>query len=107
MDAEAFKQLIQKTRLTPIQIAALCGVSPRTLRRWRSGAGIPPQAAVILLELIARHGVRVASEIDSPTLSGWLAGLIRDMRGESLCMIQRRLGCGYGVIARALAPNSG
>lgn len=107
MDAEPFQKLIQKTRLTPLQIAALCNVTPRTVRRWRSGAGIPPQAAVILLELIARHGVRVASELDSPTLASWLAGLIRDMRGESLSMIQRRLGCGYGVIARALRPNSG
>lgn len=102
MDADHFDKLITKTGLTQIQISELCGVTTRTLRRWRSGKTIPPQAAIILLELIGRHGVRLASEINSPTLAIWLAGLIRDMRGESLCTIQRRLGCGYGVIARAL-----
>ncbi|MFZ5565886.1 MAG: hypothetical protein ACOY95_02670 [Pseudomonadota bacterium] len=102
MDADHFNRLISQTQLTPEQVARLCDVTPRTLRRWRSGVVTPPQAAVILLELIKHHGVRMASDLDSPTLAAWLAGLIRDMRGESLCTIQRRLGCGYGVISRAL-----
>lgn len=102
MDAEHLSKLIKQTGLTTTQVAELCGVTTRTLRRWRSGTATPPRAAIILLELIERHGVRLASDVDSPTLAAWLVGLIRDMRGESLCTIQRRLGCGYGVISRAL-----
>src|SRR3569833_3405286 len=80
--------LIAAAGLTPPQIAALIDVTPRTVRRWRSGATPAPLAAVMLLGLLAEHGPRLLStHVCAQT---WLAALAWDMRHDGLNTIHRR-----------------
>src|SRR3569833_2660008 len=90
--------LIAAAGLTPPQIAALFDVTPRTVRRWRSGATPAPLAAVMLLGLLAEHGPRLLS---TPVCAQtWLAALAWDMRHDVLSSFHRRLGIGFGDAAR-------
>ena len=96
--------LIAAAGLTPPQIAALFDVTPRTVRRWRSGATPAPLAAVMLLGLLAEHGPRLLStHVCAQT---WLAALAWDMRHDGLSAIHRRLGIGYGDAARMLSDGA-
>lgn len=94
--------LIARSGLTPAETALLCGVSMRTVRRWRTGENAVPMSTVVLLELLAKHGLSLAGASELAVLDDWLGEIVRRMAGAGLSSVQRRLGCGYGVAARLM-----
>lgn len=95
-----FDALVVRARLTTAQTAALCGVNPRTVRRWRSGRFSPRKSAVILLSVIIEHGLHMVAR--QPAALEFLLSMIEAMKNDGLSQIQRKTGIGYGVIARTL-----
>lgn len=107
-----FIALMARARLTPTQIAGLCGVNVRTVRRWKSGESPAPLAAIVVLEVIAQHGMSMATTLNVVALDAWVRDIVLGMRGDGMSAIQRRLKLGYGVIGRILtkanpAPRTG
>lgn len=101
-----FIALMARSGLTAPQIAGLCGVNVRTVRRWRAGESPAPLAAIVVLELIARQGMSVATTLGVAALDEWVKQIVLGMREDGLSAIQRRLRLGYGVIARILAEQT-
>src|SRR3569623_749637 len=96
--------LIAAAGRTPPQIAALFDVTPRTVRRWRSGATPAPLAAVMQMGLLADPGPRLKSHHDCAQTR--LAARAWVMRHDGLSAIHRRLGIGYGDAARMLSDGA-
>lgn len=65
-----FIDLMARAGLTPAQVAGLCGVTVRTVRRWRAGASPAPLAAVVVLEVVAQHGLTMAATLNVAALAG-------------------------------------
>lgn len=100
-----FNDLVARSRLTPAQIAGVCGVTVRTVRRWRSGASPAPLAATVILEVIAQQGMSGVTTLGVVALDEWVRQIVLGMREDGLCAVQRRLRLGYGVIGRILRGN--
>lgn len=69
MTAEQFKAAIAALDLSQVGAARLFGVNDRTARRWASGKADVPKMVALLLRLMVRHHVSVASAerlVESP-----------------------------------------
>lgn len=104
MHAPPINNLMDATGMTCAQIATLMDVNPRTVRRWRSGESTAPLAAILVLSIIERHGMTTAATLCVPELENWITAMVMDLHreGHGLSGIQRKMGIGYGIIARTL-----
>lgn len=96
--------LMDATGMSCAHVAALMGVNPRTVRRWRSGASPAPLAVLVILSMVERHGMTVAATLGVPELENWIRAMVTELHrdGHGLSGIQRKMGIGYGVAARML-----
>jgi hypothetical protein len=93
-------KLITATGLTPEQTAILFDINQMTVHHWLSGSARPDLSVLLLLTIIAKHGIKIIAT--EPLANRFFIAKIEQMvkDGHGLSAICRQLGCNYGMAGR-------